>query len=447
MLAIPSQLAASVVFVFALRSPPSQEGASTAAHHMFASIPAGLEVVGDVEFAPDGSMVAYRGKKGDKLVPVVSDKLGEPFDTVDPPLFPAAEAQPVFRVSDRPSKKVEKWRLIQNGATIAESEWIGPPAWSPDGARVAYWTNPGAKLNAKGERTGGALVFVVDGKKGPKWNDCSASAPPVWSDDSKHVATIARKNEEWCVLLDGEVVGSTPTLASPAPPAAPAARPAAMTTPPSIHDVALSRDAAHVAYVATVEIELVANGSRATSRRTRVVYDKAQLRGEYEDAGLPTFSPDGERFAYVVVDANRRQGVVLDFKEPKFESGEIGEPLFSPDGKRLAYVVSKGRDLVSSGNLSRASVRARTGGKHTVVLDGTADERSWDEIRHPTFSPDSTQLAYLARKGETWFVVLGPRTFGGGGKRGALHFSADSTKLSYGAHDKSLLAWFEIDAK
>ncbi|MDL5502050.1 MAG: hypothetical protein QSU88_02435, partial [Candidatus Methanoperedens sp.] len=60
---------------------------------------------------------------------------------------------------------------------------------------------------------------------------------------------------------------------------------------------------------------------------------------------------------------------------------------FSPDGKRIAYA-------------------AREGDKWFVVVDGKEGKRYDDILKHtPVFSPDSKRIAYAAREGNKWFVI------------------------------------------
>ena len=65
-----------------------------------------------------------------------------------------------------------------------------------------------------------------------------------------------------------------------------------------------------------------------------------------------------------------------------------GTPVFSPDGKRVAY-------------------SARKGGRWFVVVDGQAGPE-YDGIMAgtPVFSPDGKRLAYVPEKGGKWLVVV-----------------------------------------
>ena len=80
--------------------------------------------------------------------------------------------------------------------------------------------------------------------------------------------------------------------------------------------------------------------------------------------------------------------MVLDGRPGRTYDGDFVEPLtFSPDGERLAYVVHNDK-------------------KDYVVVDGHPSEE-YDDIRPgPTFSPNSKHVAYVATKGKTKSVVL-----------------------------------------
>jgi hypothetical protein len=158
-----------------------------------------------------------------------------------------------------------------------------------------------------------------------------------------------------------------------------------------------------------------------------------------EGFGLPVFSPDATRLAYVIIESVEKKGfwetlhfdarVKVDdtlgqsfhsvkgdslWDEPALsfvrEVGSgllirryplvtslldpdwfgVGMPVFSPDSKRVAYAAKRGaKDFV-------------------IVLDGRIQE--WPHAEHvltgPVFSPDSEHLAYLAQDGGLNMVVV-----------------------------------------
>ncbi len=96
----------------------------------------------------------------------------------------------------------------------------------------------------------------------------------------------------------------------------------------------------------------------------------------------------------------------------------------SPDSKRLAYV-------------------ARTGNKWFVVVDGK-EEKQYDGLGAPLFSPDSTHVAYAAQMDNKQCVVVDGKEEKqyDGIKAGTLLFSADSTRLAYVARTGN--KWFVV---
>ncbi len=142
-------------------------------------------------------------------------------------------------------------------------------------------------------------------------------------------------------------------------------------------------------------------------------------------------SPNGRRVAYVAR-AGARAFVVVDGKEEKHYSAvgkeipyvtaegpevlHVGTPKFSPDSRRVAYV-------------------AREGKKWFVVVNGN-EENPYDDVGGLTliFSPDSRRVAYAASVAGKQFVVVD------GEKKekpyewiGALLFSPDSRRVAYRA--------------
>jgi len=155
--------------------------------------------------------------------------------------------------------------------------------------------------------------------------------------------------------------------------------------------------------------------------------------------GLPVFSPDGTRLAYVIIESAEKKGFwdtkhfdarvkvddslgqsfhsvwsAFSRNEPtpsfvlQLGSGlltetyplltgvvdpdwyGVGTPVFSPDSKRVAYAAKRGaKDFV-------------------IVLDGKIQE--WPHAEHiltgPVFSPDSEHLVYLAQDGGLSMVVV-----------------------------------------
>lgn len=147
---------------------------------------------------------------------------------------------------------------------------------------------------------------------------------------------------------------------------------------------------------------------------------------KYDDAivGLPEFSSNGEKIAYLVKKGKKENFLVVNNKEErKYEN--YGFPYFSSDSKRLAY-------------------KAQKSGKWFMVVNGEEGKR-YDKIFGQIFSPDSQNLAYVAIESDKQFVVINSKE----GRKynyiedpysyshiGDLNYSPDSKILVYKVQDR-----------
>lgn len=133
------------------------------------------------------------------------------------------------------------------------------------------------------------------------------------------------------------------------------------------------------------------------------------------------FSPDGKCLAYVVRKGHRHSSslAVVD-GEAGAEYSEVLRPVFSPDSRRVAYA-------------------AKIGKKWSVVVDGQAGP-AYDELRiapYPLpFSPDSKHLAYAAKRSGKWVVVVDGQEGAEYRDIGGVVFSADGKRVAYPVFDR-----------
>lgn len=205
------------------------------------------------------------------------------------------------------------------------------PAWSHDGQRIAFHTWPGGVRDAAPSEVHIVHIVEVDGS--PEHFLVGDDAMyPAWSPDAKRLA-FARDGDIFVVNADG-------------------------------------------------------SGEAALLRMETV---RAALEWENPDLELsrPTWSPDGQRIAFIVGGTDGGGGWVLmvdaDGSNPRsFDFNPMagpthGRPAWSPDGSRLAIGISGGMDPVPW-LVSAAS-------------DGT-DVRIYEWGRGPDWSPDGTKLVY-----------------------------------------------------
>jgi Tol biopolymer transport system component len=179
-------------------------------------------------------------------------------------------------------------------------------------------------------------------------------------------------------------------------------------------------------------------------------------------AGKPVFSADSRRVAYLARNTQDLWFAVVDGVEKSDKHPSVkGHPgvfpnlLFSLDGRRLAYVVSVDTGgtakqlvvvdrqeggkydeiagLAISPNGERLAYAARTGNQWAVVVDGRDGPRHDGIVgATPVFSPDGRHVAYAGREGRRFFVVAdGRRGRDYDDLGGAVFFSPDSTRVVY----------------
>jgi hypothetical protein len=396
-------------------APPALE------EKLLARIPDGIELEGSPVFSPDGLAVAWVGLRGKRPHPVIGDQVLETYDYIDPPVFGPTREHLAFRVGNRTTKKTEKWWVLQGGKRTGENDWIGTPAWSPDGAQLAYWTNPGARVSAEGPYTGGKHVLVVNGKKGSAWEGAEALAPPVFSADGKQVAVIAQQGGRWFVVVNGQK----------------------LTPEPLVDSVAFSPDGKQVAYAA-------ARGGAAPgagrgpqvgppAMKFVVVVGKKVFGDGEDSAGSPCYAPGGV-LAYKALKGGKMGVVVGDRKGP-FEFDIVGRPAFSADGRRVAYAAATGAQVDAFGALGPYAEAMAQGGRWFLVVDGKRGAGEFDRVDAPAFAPDGKQVACRARRGKKALIVIGEKAGEELDDVGPPAFAPDGKRVAFGARIGRELWW------
>ncbi len=114
----------------------------------------------------------------------------------------------------------------------------------------------------------------------------------------------------------------------------------------------------------------------------------------------------------------------------------------SPDGRHVAHDHGKGRRVFSLSDPDWTKIRYTS---HCLVLDGEEQEH-FDDINWETvgFSPDG-RLAYGARRGAKWHVVLDGKEVAGFGSETSIDFDSIG-RLTF-SPDGKRLAFYAVDGK
>jgi hypothetical protein len=378
--------------------------------------------------------VAYVGHRGARTLAIAGDESLGDFDFLERPLVPPAPLPVLFRAGDRAGKDRERWWLLANAKKTQPCDWIGAVACSADGANVAWWEQPGAKLAKDGSSERGPQELCWNGKKLEKWADADSLEPPLFAPDGSRVAAIVEKNG-WRVALASpkkvELLGDGKGL---------------------VRDLAWRPDGSGVVWCESASIgqgaRMLGAMVESAGAKFEVVAGKARLGTAFASCSAPVVAPDGRAIAYKyfqVVDTGGvvcgRLGIGVD-DAPRAASQFVAvDPLvWSPDGRGLAAAVAitaADAPLAEQNAVNfvaRRYDREAVKGKWHVWREGTTSE-PWDDVLHVTWSPDGKRLAWVgARDGKQHAVV--------DGKAGApfdaigpLHFAADGRSLFFGALD------------
>ena len=301
--------------------------------------------------------------------------------------------------------------LVVDGQTGPEYDATASLTFSPDGSRLAYSAKKGAKW-----------FVVVDGEPGPEY-DGIIKGGPVFSLDSKHMAYASFNRaeadrlfvERFFLVLDGHAEPTSRIFGS---------------------FLTLSGDGKRVAYVV----------DRGNMKYSVVV--GGEVGPKYDGAAGLTFSPDGDRFAYVAGSGDK--GIVVSDGQPGTAYDAVGGLTFSPDGNHIVYAARQGQKwfmvvdgrpgpdyeaiggsgAVFSADGSRFAYSAKKGTNWVVVVEGQPSTE-YDGIGSLVFSPDGKHLAYLVKDGPKLTMILDGQAGAAYDDIGKPHFSPDGKHIAY----------------
>ncbi|MEL6904091.1 MAG: hypothetical protein AAFP22_01715 [Planctomycetota bacterium] len=401
-----------------------------------------------VRWSSDGSLAAYigfRGEGGAERVPVVQRAgeeplVGDVYDFVDPPTIAADVPRVAFRVGNTVSKKQERWWVWLDGEPKCGEDWLGAVALSPDGARIAYWAQPGAKLEASGAYAQKPLVLRVHdaSKKNRKakrprlWDDARALEAPVFTRDSERVFGLALEDGRWYAVGRGrkgfETIGEGTLSAA---------------------DLQVAKGGKVLVFSALTQ-QLIAG---VNQQGHHVVVAGEVVPTQHVRTGYGSPTPDGKRLAHAFMSFAGVMGVTIEDgkgKPPGFD--HVGRAAWDPKGTRVAFAsVTRsggvdGEALTLKGAFEprggewRLTQWTRRGKEHTST-------DAFERVRDPVYAPKGDRVAVRALDEKGWRAVVFDLD-GAVVARGPAHaevglprFTADGAAVVYGVRDERALGW------
>lgn len=348
-------------------------------------------LVYDYAFSPEGEHLAYAVRQDRQMRMVLDDQPGPPEEDVSGPVFSPDGQRLAYRV-----KRKGHFHIVLDGVPGPACDNV-PCAvqFSPDSRRMAYFAKRGKEVymvvdqqerrdwpgfgNAVFSPDSQSLAYVsntgyavLNGRKGPE-SPADTWWGPVFSSDSRHFAYTIGKTAAG-VRQEKAWVDWRPL---PLP-----------NGGTGVWYVVFSPDLKRWACVVNA-------GSKE-----QVVLDGRP--GPWYDStwGL-TFSPDSVRLAYMAK-INTNWFMLVDGKFGAAIDLNPSSPHFSPDGKRLAYIAGRGPQwwMVVDGQPGSEYESAER--RNSMGLS----EMWVPALTQPQFSPDSRHVAYSARQGDRWVVLL-----------------------------------------
>jgi hypothetical protein len=274
---------------------------------------------------------------------------------------------------------------VIDGNLKGRNSIAGPFVISPDMNHLAYIGIGSGNAKYEGltnitfSDTAKAFVYYDD-VRSREYEYVRASSLQ-FSPDGKHLMYAAQvKTNEWALVLDGKE----------------------QLVHGKVGEILFSPDGEHFAY------------SLQYKDKWRIVCDGKESKDYNLIYGL-TFSPDGQHFVYGASVNKGKWLAVYDGKESE-EYSNLGYFNFSSDSKHIYYIVINPKNVY-------------------LVLDGQAQNKGMYKDIYPStvkFSPDCSKIAYCAKKGSKWVMVIdGEEQIENGGSPSVSYFGPDNKTVFY----------------
>ncbi|MFL6336485.1 MAG: beta-propeller fold lactonase family protein [Pyrinomonadaceae bacterium] len=344
-------------------------------------------------FSPDGERIAFRSEREPAGLYVMG-ATGENLRLVSVggfhPSWSPDGREIVYSLKGRDAPDVRNnlpsqlWIVnVESGAKRLLCEWDAmQPAWSPHGARVAFWfmpTSVGRSDVATVPSTGGEPVVVT--------SDATTNWNPVWSPDGRYLYFASDKHgimSFWRVRVEEE---TGRVLSEPE---------AVGTLSKFSRHLAFSRDGRRMIYVQTDNQSNI-QAADFDARAEKIVGEPRWVTRGDRLIARPELSPDGRQFV-MRVPRRTQDDIALvnrdgtnwrDLTDDKYFDRY---PRWSPDGKHIVFVSDR------SGNYQIWTIDAEGTNLRQLTFNNPPN------ISFPIWSPDGARLLYR-KENTTNFII------------------------------------------
>jgi Tol biopolymer transport system component len=349
-------------------------------------------------FSPDGGLIAFRSERGGGgifLMGATGESVKRLTDFGYNPAWSPDGAQlafatePILDASNRTTTS-ELWSIhIESGEKhrIFQGDSV-QPSWSPHGLRIAYWSVE----DASGRRTGQRDLWTLSPEGGAPvqvTNDPHVDWNPVWSPDGRYLyysSDRAGSTNLWRVRIDektGEPLGAPETVTTGAA--------------ASRRHLSFSREGREIAYV---EQLLSRNLWKAPIHPAsgRLDGNPIPITGGSRAAACPDVSPDGKWLAYYSFGAGKHEDLFViatdgsGRRQLTDDQPSDRAPHWSPNGELLSFYSNR------SGTYEIFTIRPDGSGlKQLTHTPGTS-------VSQNIWSPDGEKMAYFNRAERLSFI-------------------------------------------
>jgi len=336
--------------------------------------------VGCIVFSPDSSRLAYAASKGDEYFVVLDGVEGPHYDDDILEIVFSPDSKRLAYQSARSYKDV----LILDGQEVSVHDWLscGDMVFSPDSRHFAY----SAKDNGK-------HALFLDGKRLSDDFDELQMFSLKFSPDSKKIAYVCRRGQNWFVVYGNATYGPYDEVESIFLVISLDSQRFAFPARRGTHWFLICGEKEYGPY-GVFPHPLFSPDSKSLAcfgghEKNVPVYLNGQILGTFDEVYDATFSPDSKHFAFTGC-KNNWCCLIVDGTIVT-EGDAVPRIVYSPDSNRLVAVRTRGpKEYLFEG------------GREGKLYDMT----TWGSQTAMCFSPDSKYLSYWGRLGDEDVLLI-----------------------------------------